>query len=576
MHVVGTVVDRKANIAGLILRGKEKEFGGSGNDIVEKRVPIAAIPNGLETSEIIKVNGKIKMVGNFRLSHLDRMELLDNNSVTPISNNIGILTVVKDNSGIAGFEVGICNNSIKKRLRYNDLVAKAEYFKPTNFVVRDINGKDTICGKPGVARLEDFPVIDLTNNGSNNISKSVDSVVAQKNREYEPIGGVAVGILDIFDYVNSVNGYIALSGKERYNKHTATNSINYEGFNQPCKIEVATPQLKYGEKKINATLAFKKYGYIVDEESGKRYNLSMHASKSILVNGKSVFRNLCVLIDEKGIDWFRKNGIRTRVLMDETELKEQETLPVFGNRVLVEVSLDDVGVMSDTDKDKSILSAEQLRDACIKMYTYKLILKYIGNNGELVKGIKQRIGKQAYAQLMGRGINRGFAGLSKEELTRLRELGVDIITGEYSGGTVAGKKSDIDEGADIIIDYIYGGMDYTKVTGKQMVKMAAVNDTSVIPDVMVGLINTIECTKDDTEKLEKVKKIKDDTENKLEALNRTLWQHRAAMFMNGGGKYIHTHDREDWSPDETSRAKKVKVYKHKNGMLVVRFNGVEI
>ncbi len=578
MHVVGTIVDETCKLVGVILKGKETEFGGASKNEVEKKVPLNALPNGLKTREIEVDNHQIHLVNGFKFSHLDRTELLKGNQCITLDNNeIALEEIVSDGTNVLGYTVSMFGGKLKKRLRYNDVVEKAQYLKPANFIVREINGKKVVVGKYGVLSEQ----LNTINIGGQKQEKPVKNV-AEKPRnvknikpieEYEKIDGATVDILDIFEFLKETKGLVVKLPDEKY---TGTDTgVDVGEFKQRYKIEIANPEIKYGEKKVNATLTFKKLGYAESKESSKPYDTFLHAAKSIFKNGKNEMNKIGALIHDGKEGWLASKGIKYTEVNNKDYIEEIGRFSEVSGMKLVEIDLNGVGLISDNKIKTSILDEKAIEKNSLEYYTDKLILKYIGSNGELIKGIKKRIGNQRYAELYSGGIYYKYRSLSKEQLADIKAANINIITGEYQKFGYNGKPK-IDE-SEVYIEYQVADLDYSKVTGKQMVEMAMSGDSTVIPPVMVSVIQMIEKLDNDEDKLKQVKNIKMKAEQSLDAVNRDMWMHRAAMLINGRGKYIHTHDKDEWRRDTKSRAKNYDVYTNNSSVpITLKVKGVAI
>ena len=578
MHVVGTIVDETCKLVGVILKGKETEFGGASKNEVEKKVPLNALPNGLKTREIEVDNHQIHLVNGFKFSHLDRTELLKGNQCITLDNNeIKLEEIISDGTNVLGYTVSIFGGKLKKRLRYADVVDKAQYLKPANFIVREINGKKVVVGKYGVLSEQ----LNTINIGGQKQEKPVKNV-AEKPRnvknikpieEYEKIDGATVDILDIFEFLKETKGLVVKLPDEKY---TGTDTgVDVGEFKQRYKIEIANPEIKYGEKKVNATLTFKKLGYAESKESGKPYDTFLHAAKSIFKNGKNEMNKIGALIPDGKDGWLASRGIKYTEVNNKDYIEEIGRFSEVSGMKLVEIDLNGVGLISDNKIKTSILDEKAIEKNSLEYYTDKLILKYIGGNGELIKGIKKRIGNQRYAELYSGGIYYKYRSLSKEQLADIKAANINIITGEYQKFGYNGKPK-IDE-SEVYIEYQVADLDYSKVTGKQMVEMAMSGDSTVIPPVMVSVIQMIEKLDNDEDKLKQVKNIKMKAEQSLDAVNRDMWMHRAAMLINGRGKYIHTHDKDEWRRDTKSRAKNYDVYTNNSSVpITLKVKGVAI
>lgn len=580
MHVVGTIVDETCKLVGLILKGKEAEFGGASKEEVEKKVPLNALPNGLKTREIEVNNHQIHLVNGFKFCHLDRTELLKGNQCIPLeSNDITLTEIISDGTNTLGYTVSMFGGKLNKRLRYSDVVDKAQYLKPANFIIREINGKRVVVGKYGVLS-EQLNTINIGGKKQENTVEHRSTAEKPRNvknikpiEEYSRRDGATVDIIDIFGYLKAVDGLIVKLPDEAYT--SAVSGIDKGEFKQRYNIEIANPEIKYGEKKVNATLTFRKLGYAESKETGKEYDTFLHAAKSIFKNGENKMNKIGALIHIKEEQWFTSRGIAYTEVNNKEYLEEIGRFSNISGMKLIELDLSSVGLISDEKLKSSILDDKELEQHCLEYYTDKLILKYIGSNGELIKGIKKRIGNQKYAELYSGGIYYKYRSLSKEQLLDIKAANINIITGEYQKFGYNGK-AEKDE-SEIYIDYQVANLDYSKVTGKQIVEMAMNGDSAIIPPVMVSVIQMIENLETDEDKLNKIKSIKLTAEKNLDLVNSDMWMHRAAMLIAGRGKYIHTHDKDKWRRDTRSKAKNYDVYiKDSDTPITLKVKGVAI
>lgn len=383
----------------------------------------------------------------------------------------------------------------------------------------------------------------------------------------------------MYDYIKESHGYIVKLPSEKYKTNGSGAVVDYNGFKVQCGVEVASPTPKYGDKKINATLSFRKAGVAVGE-SGKEYETFAYTSKSVFADGENRMGHIGVLISPDRAGYFKNPVFNAKQINDADIMAGLQKLVNVDNRILLEVDITKIGLIADDRRKNCILTNEQIKELSIKLYSCKLMLKYLSNRGELMKSINKKLGNQKYAELVHGGVNPKYKGMTADELADIKSAGINIITGEYQKYQIkeeTASDASSNENDDIYIEYIYAGLDYAKVTGKQMVEMAAVNDTNRLPDNMIEVINAIEHEPDCEKKLALAKPIQDKLEVELDAISRKLWEHRAAMFLDGRKKYIHTHDSASWVPDEKSRAKKYNVYVNTDfNDLTIRFRGVAI
>lgn len=580
MRVVGTIVNPKCQLIGLIFSGKETEFGGMSSQIVERRVPIGSIPNGMRTSQIEVHNGVISLKGDFKLRDLDRMEILVGNQCHPVSNKIELIKSFYNGKKLVGFAVRFDGNVVKN-MTIDDIAKKSGYFEPVNFVVKVVNGNNVICGKAGVMTIDELPAVDIASNQAPKRNGRMAPVKDVKPlNEYKEVSGIEIDIFTVYDFINDNDGCIVKLPSERYRSTQDGKKVDYSGFEVETDVEVARAVPQFGEQKINATLSFKKYGTVESKETGKKYVATTYTSKCVFSNGENKMQSICVLIGQDKAGFFNNPVFKAKEIKDPEVIKALGKLTNTAGKVLIEINLSQVGLISDSRRKSCIMTNEQLKESCIALFTLKILSKYTSNRGELIKGLKKRLGNEEYANIAYGGIFYQFRNLDKETLLDMKSAGINIINGCYQRYTAAETGSNPDtygEDNDIFIEYQYCGLDYKSITGKQMVTMAATGDTSKIPMEILQQINAIECMKSDKEKLIAAGKIQKRVDEELGKVNRRLWEHRAAMLLDGRMKYIHTHDKDSWVPDEKSRVKKYNVYLNKDfDGLTIKFKGVTI
>ena len=79
VKITGSIVDSKGSLIGLMLKGRERDFGGLTNSEMIKPMTIAAIISGkFSNSQISVVQGKIVEKGRFKINSVP-MYMLNGN-----------------------------------------------------------------------------------------------------------------------------------------------------------------------------------------------------------------------------------------------------------------------------------------------------------------------------------------------------------------------------------------------------------------------------------------------------------------------------------------------------------------
>ena len=71
VKIIKTIVDTNRNLIGFMMEGKEKEFGGFSNEVIQRGVPTDnLLQKRFSNNQIAVVNNKIVEKGNFRINSL--------------------------------------------------------------------------------------------------------------------------------------------------------------------------------------------------------------------------------------------------------------------------------------------------------------------------------------------------------------------------------------------------------------------------------------------------------------------------------------------------------------------------
>ena len=161
MKVLGTIIDKGWNLAGLVLKGKPSELGISGSkdwmishfSIDEAKSLIKKVKS---CDFCIDEKGNIKSNSSKQLKDLPMYDMDGN----PIKNEIEIESLIERNGVIVGGYIIFPAVNEKKKIRIEDIQNLCNYLNPTNFSVRVRDEVPYITGK-GDTKREDIPVVQL-------------------------------------------------------------------------------------------------------------------------------------------------------------------------------------------------------------------------------------------------------------------------------------------------------------------------------------------------------------------------------------------------------------------------------
>lgn len=227
------------------------------------------------------------------------------------------------------------------------------------------------------------------------------------------------------------------------------------------------------------------------------------------------------------------------------------------------------------------MSTVQLATLCQKMYELKLLSKALGLRGGMMKDIKDVIGDAGIAQAKDKKLFGIYSMMSKEALEIITEAGIDIYTGAFvKEGTPAKKTGKGGTGTESVeIEYILKGYDASKITGKQVLTWAQEKDTNKLPPDVIRYMSDLFKITDMKERYLAASKLNSRVDAEIAEVNKKIWMHNASMYLMGNKTNIHTHDKEKWVVDGSSKVKTAQVYmttdKKAEG-LTVKIKGVTI
>ena len=588
VKLVKSVVGTNRALLGFIVQGKEREFGGFSDAMIEKALSIGEMAKEkFHNNQVMLQNGKLIERNNFKINELP-MVVYDQSSgnYVPISNGIELIgRFVQDNENI-GFRVKFSDGS-EDNVRYKNVIMLCKWFKPCNFMIRSSSkGNQYICGKQGFPSINELPAKNMNKEAGEEVKKTK----RMKSSAQPPIsnfnGSLESGfdILDIYDFIRECNGAVIKLPSEEY-VSASEDGVRDDGEFQSLGIgEVATPNPLYNATKINVNAPFKKVGVVPVNIGGYTNNIVtyVHRSKSIFLNGENYMKKfgIAVPVDKEAALLKSLGGsLGISKITDNSVINPLSQVINVKSLSFFTVDTSKIDLISEKKRDASIMSAAQIAELCKKRYNCKLISKALGPKGGVMKELAGTLSKSDIAEATNRNLFGIFATMNSQALSAIEAAGIDIYSGAYTvaGSTITKKPSSGDGEVQVEIEYVLPGYDDGKVTGKAVLDAAMNNDTNKVPNAVLDVVQSVLAIQDLKERYKKAKEVYD--QNELAEISKKFWMHNASMYINGNKSKIHQNDAKFWQVDTDTRVKKSTVYKcvSKDAEgLQIKFNGVII
>ena len=584
LKIIKTIVDSNRNLIGFLMEGKEKEFGGFSNDVIQRGVPTDhLLQKKFSNNQIAVVSNKIVEKGNFKINSLP-MTIYTGDNYIDLDNSVVITKrFVQDNKNI-GFRVRFSDGS-EDNFKYENVLMLCHWFRPGNFAIRTSSkGLQYICGKSGVS-LDDIPaqVIGATPEKK---AKRLKSAAKEKTEEISGALESGFDILDIYGFINKCNGCVIKLPSEDYVAMSEDGETITEGFTSLGIGEVATATPIFNPTKLNVNAGFKKVGVVDVPINGTNHTITTYVfrTKSIFHNGDNHMKVFGIAVPTENEEALVKTlgaSLALEKITDSTITAPLGQVINAKSLAFYKVDTTKVDLISANKRKESIMTSKKLVALCKTQYELKLIEKAMGPKGGLMKNIKATLGADALAEAKGKKIAGAYSMYSKEALEALTAVGIDIYTGAY---TVPGKpyssgKSSGDATSQVEIEYILKGCDASKLTGSKILDAAKVKDTTVLPESVIKAVNDVTSITDLKEQYVKASELYESISAKTAEISKRLWMHNASMYIEGNRSRIHTHDAKDWIPDTNTRVKTANVYTCKADgceALTIKFKGVTI
>lgn len=594
LKLTKTIVNGNKQLIGFVISGKEKDLGGFSDNMIERGYPVDhLIKTKFANNQLAVVvkGGKSVLVerGNFKINSLPMVVFTNSGNpdteYIPVDNSINLIQrFVQDNENI-GFRVRFGDGS-EDNLKYANVIMICKWFKPGNFSIRtSAKGNVYISGKKDGISLNDLPAITIGEEPEKS-PKRMKSSAKEKKVGFSGTLETGFDILDIYQLIRECNGSVIKLPSEQYIAHSDGNKEEDEGFTSLGIGEVASPKLSFNPTKLNVNATFKKVGVVNVPIGGMPQNITTYVNrtKSIFNNGENYIKQFGIAVpsDREG-DLLNTLGksLALEKITDNTVTAPLSQVIDAKSLSFYKVDSSKIDLISEAKRKASILSGKKLAELCKKQYELKLISKYLGPKGGVMKELKDSLSASEVSEAKNRKVFGIFSMMNETALQAITEAGIDIYTGAYTkvGKTAAYTKSSGDKAEEIEITYTLNGMDYNKITGSAIKAAALVNDTTKVTAEVINVVNTIESIGNPSDKYKKAYELYKKTEAALELINEKFWKHNASMLLNGNKSMIHSHDKKKWELNTSTRVKKAQVYNYIGGDvngLSVKFTGVNI
>lgn len=424
------IVNDNMAIIGFELSGKAREFNEIGNGpIIRNRSVNDLMSVGFKNSQVQFVNKQIVELNGFKLKTLSTL-MFRNNTFIPVDNNITLVARVLIGGELKGFDVIIAGE--KKRLRSSDVIALANIFNGTNFVVRYMGNRKYIAGKSGMA-LEKLPEVSLTSSDTVKSKRAAVKSVQDGIKENKVIRVSPFDMIDLCSALKELGAQLIYLPGVVYNRTGAIKKETSKEFRK-TGVEIAKPEIALSEKKVNISLPFKQIGQVNVKVAGvdKAYYPYTNKNK-VIFRGKEINSPyLGVVIEKSKVDTLQKRFGESMSLSLITDMMTNMYVKMFtgasnpDNYALLALDTKNLSPMCIENANKYLMSVEEIKKTVMDLIEAKAALSY-------TRGVRKEV--ESYMDSIT-GVDRPlygiYRGCSEAELDALVVAGIDVFTGEYT------------------------------------------------------------------------------------------------------------------------------------------------
>ena len=489
LKVVGVVLNSLFLVEGVEFEGVGSDFGelNYSDKRVRKFISRAnLIASRFKNNEIDCSSGKVVRINNFKFSSCNLYSLKDGKIAKIENDKISLIRRIVNNNDTVGFEVKLLGEI--KTFTTGNTIALSELFKPDGYRVLsrieyikkfDPSGKlvDFPMRKPYLVGdagkpLSDLPIKDITTNVKDtklksNVTRTIQMVDIN---ELEPDVS-KYGLYELIELIKKYDGLIVTNKDTKYISKSTTVVDEKKSLFVPLDmVEVASPNITYSDKSINANLKFRRLGFVY--LNGVPYPTFLWREKSIFYNGKPNLSKFSIAISKDGSErLFKEFGesLSVKVSDDKQYLKSIEAIFSRENLVLVDVDASKLSVVSldSTKSNKFYMHNKDILLNTIRLNKCKMEYK-------ILKEVLARNTEES-----DRVVFKAFSKCSYSELCALEELGVNIVDGSYNEPITS--KNESSSSDRISVEYNVVGMKSLPSVNKML------QDTSECAKLIDGL-----------------------------------------------------------------------------------------
>ena len=596
MKIIATIVNPNLTLVGLRMQGKASEFGGFGNEEQIHDIQIRElIQKKFKNSQLDCRSGALRELNNFRLKNLPMLLWNPNNNpqLAPFDNTITLHKRILINGELQGFEATV--GGVKGAFRTNNLIQMSGWFKTTNFVVRYVDGKAFIAGKPG-SPLESLPVVERgTQKETSKRAQTKTVTPAPPKNVHDPVISNHFDLVTLYEIVESLGGRIVYLPTEKYKRTKIATHKTASNFIEFGVGQLGSPSIDYTEKNLNVNINFNKVGIVnVPLSVGMRtvypYVIS---KKTVFWNGINYINKFAIVVKEADIPALKEKFAGSLALEPYDNPLVTQPIKAFMGAAGVDVKffLVDVSKLDIINKNnikKYKLTNKQIRELALKLVQNKSLYAYV--NGIYTRN-KELITKDG--GLLPRTVNEQFAGLSAEDLKILQDNGIDIYSGMFIGKEETTEKTDTDAEElrdimagkqpkikkDIEIEFQIKGMasnmTYKDCLGKK--ETALVKADPKFKEKLFKLVDAFEAMSDINKMFAEAEKARASINKAKREIIRALWYHKMACLADGDYTAFKVDNANDWMP--VKALKDGTVYQCKDPEatdLMMKVSGIEL
>lgn len=525
MNIVSIVIDKNNTPYGLELDTKEivllKDF----------------IENPIKNKQIEIVDDKLIEQKGFKFKEIPMKQLLNKNLIN-ISNELILNKRIIMDSNLVGFEVSF--NSKVLNLTLKELYSLAKFCHCTNFILKTNSRHTYIVGK-GI-KLKDLPSTETIDKAPSIIKKKE---VLDLEKDFD--------VLDIFDFLKTIDAQIIKLPTEKYTK-TKNNSKKVSNEFIDLGIgELTSPSIRFTETNINVNATFKKYGNVLVEFDGNKFNLQTYvlSTKHIYFNGENYLNEIGIILDkdkEESLVNFLSKTLSLKKIQNDLILNPLKSILNKRDIILYAIDTSKIEFIKSEKLKDFEFNEYKIKKYCLDLIYLKTTKRYLNfmkkETEEKIKELKLDIPKPKI------GI---YSSFNDEMIDFLKDsIGIDIHTGMFK--KIEDDKVKNDEISDIEIVYSVKG--FKSIPSSKDIVTKSQKSLKFISKNLEIIMNDIESESDYTKKFTKIEEYINKNNNEILNIVEKLWKHKLNSFINGNKLYY----KDNWNYQLIKESAEYKEY----------------